>query len=131
MQAQLGLKGRILPGRLVGRAQLLQRRHQRLRHEHAAIGAEVAGGVRQTEVAVERTWEELSRKRRIITIRLTGNERQVVLGGASPVNRSTASMMPSLISRALRAWRARTASARRAPENSFLSSLGASVTPSV
>ena len=48
-----------------------------------------------------------------------------------PLKRWTFSRMPSLTSRAPRVCSVRTTSARRLPENSFSSSLGASVTPSV
>ena len=48
-----------------------------------------------------------------------------------PANLRTLSRTPSLISRALRVWSARTTSPSRALENSFSSSFGASVTPSV
>ena len=47
--SQFGLERRIRLGRRVGRAEFLQRGHQRLRHKHSAIGAEVARRIRQGE----------------------------------------------------------------------------------
>src|SRR5262249_8404850 len=64
-RGQPRLEAPVAPGRRVGALELDQRRHQRLRHEAAAVGAEVAEGVGQRgRHAPLRAW---ATKRRIFS----------------------------------------------------------------